>query len=59
MACPPVLGDTQRALASGLSYKQVENMESLFYTTYISVDISHHKLFHAKVGKGGKMTDNL
>ena len=24
-----------------------------FYTTYISVDIAHHEIFHAKVGKGG------
>ena len=28
-------------------------MVLLFYTTYISVDIAHHELFHAKVGKGG------
>ena len=28
-------------------------MVELFYTTYISVDIVHHKLFRAKVGKGG------
>ena len=25
----------------------------LFYTTYISVDIAHYEIFHAKVGKGG------
>ena len=25
----------------------------LFYTTYISVDLAHHELFHAKVGKDG------
>ena len=30
-------------------------MVYLFYTTYISVDIAHHKIFHAKVGKGGIM----
>ena len=23
------------------------------YTTYISVDLAHHEIFHAKVGKGG------
>ena len=23
-----------------------------FYTTYICVDLAHHKIFHAKVGKG-------
>ena len=26
MGCPPVRGDNPRALASGLSYVQVENM---------------------------------
>ena len=25
----------------------------LFYTTYISVDLPHHKIFSVKVGKGG------
>ena len=29
------------------------NMVELFYTTYISVDLAHHEIFHAKVGKGG------
>ena len=28
-------------------------MVLLFYTTYISVDFAHHKIFRAKVGKGG------
>ena len=28
-------------------------MVLLFYTTYISVDLAHHKIFCAKVGKGG------
>ena len=28
-------------------------MVYLFYTTYISVDLAHHKIFCAKVGKGG------
>ena len=28
-------------------------MAYLFYTTYISVDLAHHRLFLAKVGKGG------
>ena len=28
-------------------------MVLLFYTTYIIVDLAHHRLFHAKVGKGG------
>ena len=28
-------------------------MVLLSYTTYISVDIVHHEIFRAKVGKGG------
>ena len=28
-------------------------MVKLFYATYVSVDLAHHELFHAKVGKGG------
>ena len=28
-------------------------MVYLFYTTYISVDIAHHEIFRALVGKGG------
>ena len=28
-------------------------MVLLFYTTYISVDLAHHEVFHAKVVKGG------
>ena len=27
-----------------------------FYTTYISVDIAHHEIFRAQVGKGGIKT---
>ena len=49
MACPPVRGDNPRVLASGLSYVQVDKL----YTTYISVDLAHHEIFRAKVGKGG------
>ena len=30
-------------------------MVYLFYTSYISVDLAHHKIFHAKIGKGGIM----
>ena len=26
---------------------------TLFYTTYISVDLAHHKIFCTNVGKGG------
>ena len=28
-------------------------MVYLFYTTFISVDVAHHEIFNAKVGKGG------
>ena len=28
-------------------------MVELFYATYISVDIAHHEIFRAEVGKGG------
>ena len=28
-------------------------MVYLVYTTYISVDLAHHEIFCAKVGKGG------
>ena len=28
-------------------------MVLLIYTTYISVDLAHHEIFRAKVGKGG------
>ena len=30
-------------------------MLEIFYTTYISVDLAHHEIFGAKVGKGGIM----
>ena len=33
-------------------------MVLLFYTTYISVDLAHHEIFCAKVGKGGIMSLN-
>ena len=29
------------------------NIVLLFHTTYISVDLAHHKIFHGKVDKGG------
>ena len=34
-------------------------MVYLFYTTYISVDLAHHEIFRAKVGKGGINWDVL
>ena len=53
MGCPPVRGDNPRALASGLSYVQVDKHGITIYTTYISVDIAHHEILNAKFGKGG------
>ena len=55
MGCPPVRGDTPRALASGLSYVQVDNHGKTIYFTYISVDLVHQEIFRAKAGKGGIM----
>ena len=56
MACPPVRGDNPRALASGLSYVQMDKQGiTILYHLHkwISVDLVHHEIFHAKVGKGG------
>ena len=53
MGCPPVRGDNPRPLASGLSYVQVDKHRITIYTTYISVDLEHHEIYRAKVGKGG------
>ena len=53
MGCPPVRGDNPRALASGLSYVQLDKHGITIYTTYISVDYAHHEIFRAKVGTGG------
>ena len=33
-------------------------MVSLFYTTYSSVDLAHHDIFRAKIGKGGIIETN-
>ena len=48
MACPPVHGHIPQALASGLSYIQVDKHG----ITYISVDLAHHGIFRTNVGKG-------
>ena len=53
MGSPPVRGDNPRALASGLSYVRVDKHGITLYTTDISVDLAHHEIFRAKVGKGG------
>ena len=46
--CPPVRGDNPRALASGLSYVQVDKHG----VTIINVDLADHEIVCAKVGKG-------
>ena len=51
MGCPPVRGDNPRALASALSYVQVDNHGKPIYTTCISVGLAHHEIFCAKVGR--------
>ena len=45
MGCPPVRGDNPRALASGLSYAQVDK----YGTAFISVDLAHHEICHIKM----------
>ena len=50
MSCPPVRGDNPRALASGLSYVQVDKHG---IAIFFSVELTHHEIFCAKVGKGG------
>ena len=53
MGCWSVRGDNPRALASGLSYVQVEKHGITILYPYISVDLVIHEIFRAKVGKGG------
>ena len=57
MGCPPVRGDNPRALASGLSYVQVDKHGITIFSNHISVDLAHHEIFHAKGGKGGISTN--
>ena len=53
MVCQPVRGDNPQALASGLSYVQVDKHGITIYNTYISVDLAHHEMFCVKVDKCG------
>ena len=54
MVCLPLRGDYPRAQGvSYLKYKRT-SMVLLVYTTYISVDLAHHEIVCAKVGKGFK-----
>ena len=62
MGCPPVRGDNPRALASGLSYAQVDKHGiTILYHIHqqISVNLAYHEIFRAKVGKGGIMNDTI
>ena len=54
MGCPHVRGDNPRALASGLSYVQVDK-HGITILYHLSVDLAHHDIFQAEVGKGGIM----
>ena len=47
IGCLSVRGVNPRALASGLSYVQVDKHGIYIYTAYISVDLAHHEIFHA------------
>ena len=55
MGCPPVRGDNPRALASGLSYVQVDNngLAILYQLYHTSVDLAHHEIFRSRGGGGG------
>ena len=45
--------DNPRALASGLSHVQVDKHGITILYLYICVDLAHHEIFRAEVGKGG------
>ena len=53
MGCPPVRGDNPRALASGLSYVQVDKYGITILYPHICIDPVHHEIVHAKVVKDG------
>ena len=59
MGCPPERGDNPRALASGLSYVQVDKhgITILYHLHQCTPCI--HEIFRAKVGKGGIIKVNL
>ena len=53
MGCPPVRVDNPRALASGLSYVQVDEPAiSILYHLH-QCRPAQHEISRAKVGKGG------
>ena len=53
MGCPPVRGDNPRALASGLSYVQVDKHGITILYHLHHCRHAHHAIFRAKVGNGG------
>ena len=57
VGCPSVRGDNPRALASGSANVQVYKHGKAMNTTYIVVDLAHHEIVRAKVGKGGINVD--
>ena len=59
MACPPVRSTS--FLTIGLSYVQVDKHGTcitIMCTDYISVDLAHHEIFHAKSVKAGIISFN-
>ena len=53
MGCPPIRGDNPRALASGLSYGQVDKHGITILYHLHQCRPEHHETFRAKVGNGG------
>ena len=53
MGRPPVRGDNPRALASGLSYVHVDKHGITILYHLHQIDLAHHEIVCAKVGKGG------
>ena len=53
MGCPPLRGDNPRALASRLSYVQVDKHGiTILYHLHQCTPCNLHKIFRVKVGKG-------
>ena len=53
MGCPPVRVDNPRALASGLSYVQVDKHGITILYHLHQCRPSYHEMYRAKVSKGG------
>ena len=52
MGCPPVRGDNPRALASGLSYVQVDKHGITILYHLHQCRPAHHEILRANAGKG-------